>query len=626
MSNSTKTHDHYDVIVVGAGHAGVEAALTTSRLGLKTLLLSMNLDSIGLMPCNPSIGGPGKGHLVREIDALGGEMARNTDETLIHIRMLNTSKGPAVQALRAQVDKKKYQIRLKNISETQNNLYLRQGMSNKLITHANYIKGIEIDTGERFYSHAVILTTGTFLNGLIHIGEKKFSAGRLGEFPATGLTESLHDLGIETGRLKTGTVARINSKQIDYSKCREQKPSAEPLVFSLFSKRIVRPNQVSCWATHTTEKTHEIIRRNFHRAPLFSGQIEGIGPRYCPSIEDKVNRFPDRRQHQVFLESEGLDTNEVYIQGLSTSLPIDVQQEFINSVPGLENVEIMRPGYAIEYDYVNPIQLKPTLETKNIANLYLAGQINGTSGYEEAAAQGIVSGLNAAASILGLKPLILRRDEAYIGVLIDDLITKGTLEPYRLFTSRAEYRLSIRFDNSDTRLCKYGHDYGLLSDEQFETIEKRRSETQKEIEKLKTFHVKQNCGDQFSFLSGKTLYESLRSPEIEYSDLNTLNSEFSPISDDEIKRRIEIEIKYEGYLNKQKKQIEEFRRFEDISISDDFDYNRVQNISTEARMKMISMKPVSIGQASRISGVSPSDITALIYHIKKEHLDAKNNK
>ncbi|MFA6448453.1 MAG: tRNA uridine-5-carboxymethylaminomethyl(34) synthesis enzyme MnmG [bacterium] len=618
MITHIKTQSAFHVIVVGAGHAGIEAALATSKLGLKTLLLSINLDTIGLLPCNPSIGGPGKGHLVREIDALGGEMARNTDETYIHIRMLNTSKGPAVQALRAQVDKKQYQFRLKHILELQNCLSLRQGMTVKLITHGNHAAGVEIDTGERFYSDAVIITSGTFLNGIIHIGEKRFPAGRLGEFPAIGLTDSLKESGIEVGRLKTGTVARVNSKQIDFSQCKEQKPTFRPLTFSFFSKKVVRPVQRSCWVTHTTERTHDIIRNNFHRAPLFSGQIEGVGPRYCPSIEDKINKFPDRLQHPIFLEHEGFDTNEIYMQGLSTSLPIDVQQEFINSIPGLESVEIMRPGYAIEYDFVFPTQLNPTLETKIVANLYLAGQINGTSGYEEAAAQGIVAGLNAAASILGLKPLIIGRDEGYTGVLIDDLVTKGTNEPYRLFTSRAEYRLSIRFDNSDTRLCKYGYEYGLLNESQYNSILEKQEILALEMERLNSFHVKPNDKPAFASLLSKSLYHALKSPEVEYDSLALLNPDFIPIDDDEIKNRVAIEIKYEGYIKRQTKQIEDFRRFEDIRIKSDFDYDLLHNITTEARLKFKAIMPISVGQASRISGISPADVTTLIYFIKRE--------
>lgn len=611
--------NRYDVIVVGAGHAGVEAALATSRCGLSTLVITMNLDSIGMMPCNPSIGGPGKGHLVREIDALGGEMAINTDLTSIHVRMLNTSKGPAVRALRAQSDRKLYQNRLKHVVELQENITLRQGMAKNILTHSDSVIGITIETDEQFFADAVIITSGTFMNGLVHIGEKKFSAGRLGEFPSTGLTESLKDLGFELGRLKTGTVPRVNASKINYSRCEEQKPSDVPLMFSHFTEKKFSLPQVSCWITHTTEETHEIIRSNFHRSPMFSGQIEGVGPKYCPSLEDKVNRFPDKNQHPVFIEPEGVTTNEVYLQGISSSLPIDVQKDFLRSIPGLEDVEIMRPAYAIEYDYINPLQLKPTFETKMLKGLYFAGQVNGSSGYEEAGAQGVVAGINVVAAKVGTGPIIIGRDQAYMGVLADDLTTKGAEEPYRLFTSRVEYRLSLRFDNADERLSKMGYEIGLLNQQKYDLLCERLDKIRKGIDELSLFHVKQDSSKVEKNIKGKTLAEALKMPEILYTDLEDIAEGFESMKEPDIFDRIETEVKYEGYLKRQQRQISEFRKYETQKIRDDIDYHSVSGISNEGKKKLTEVRPLSVGQASRIYGVSPSDITNLIYHIRREN-------
>lgn len=614
----------YDLIVIGAGHAGCEAALASARMGCRTLVITLTLDSIALMPCNPAVGGPGKGHLVREIDALGGQMGINTDETLIQIRMLNTGKGPAVQALRAQSDKRMYSSSMAETLENQKNLFIKQGEAVKIVVEDEEVKGIVTRTGAQYASKAVVITSGTYLKGTVITGNAKYSGGPNNLIHSEGLDESLQELGVDMGRFKTGTPPRIDGKTIDFDKIEEQPGGNQKLAFSFLTEEILN-KQVSCWLTHTNLKTHEIITRNIHRSPLYGGIIEGAGPRYCPSIEDKVVRFKEKSAHQIFLEPEGLSTSEFYVQGLSTSLPEDVQDEMLKSIAGLENAEIMRFGYAIEYDYVNPTQLKPSLEFKKIHGLFSAGQINGTSGYEEAAAQGITAGINAALFIKGKAPLIFKRSEAYIGVLIDDLVTKGTKEPYRILTSRAEYRLLLRQDNADFRLTPLGRDVGLVGDERWKKYLCRKNLTEEEIGFLQKNHVLPSSQIANEVLKDKSssplkkkvqLSELLKRPEIEYQDIEKIiGSRNTP---EDVKKQVEIQIKFEGYINKQIAQVKQFEKMENKKLSEDIDYYQIKGMRKEAQQKLNEFKPLSVGQASRISGVSLADINVLLIHLEYE--------
>ncbi|WP_017756752.1 tRNA uridine-5-carboxymethylaminomethyl(34) synthesis enzyme MnmG [Calidifontibacillus oryziterrae] len=613
----------YDVIVVGAGHAGCEAGLAAARMGAKTLVLTLNLDMVAFMPCNPSIGGPAKGVVVREIDALGGEMARNIDKTHIQMRMLNTGKGPAVRALRAQADKSQYQNEMKHTLEKEENLILRQAMVNKLIVENDECKGVITETGAMYYSKTVIITTGTFLRGKIIIGDLAYESGPNNQRPSVQLSNHLKELGFSLARFKTGTPPRIKSETIDYSKTEIQPGDDVVRAFSFETTKFIT-DQIPCWLTYTSPKTHEIINMNLHRSPMYSGMIEGIGTRYCPSIEDKIVRFNDKPRHQIFLEPEGRNTEEVYIQGLSTSLPEEVQVEMIHSVPGLEKAEMMRAGYAIEYDVVRSTQLWPTLETKIIKNLFTAGQINGTSGYEEAAAQGLMAGINAACKVLNKDSVILERSDAYIGVLIDDLVTKGTIDPYRLLTSRAEYRLLLRHDNADLRLTEIGYKTGLISEQRYQKFMNKKEQIEKEIARLEGIIIKPNEEVQqlIQDLGGSLLKDGVRAadllkrPEITYNHLLLLGFGMEQLHE-EIIEQVEIQIKYSGYIEKSLQQVDRMKKMEHKKIPEDIDYDAINGIASEARQKLKDIRPLSVGQASRISGVNPADISILLVYLEQ---------
>ena len=614
--------ESYDVIVIGAGHAGCEAALASARLGAKTCVFTINMDSIANMPCNPNIGGTSKGHLVREIDALGGEMGKNIDKTFIQSRMLNKGKGHAVYSLRAQADRKKYHIEMKHTLELQENLDVKQGEVIEYIVENGEIKGIKTLTGAIYRAKAVVLCSGTYLRGRIFIGEVNYSGGPDGIFPANHLTESLNKIGIETRRFKTGTPARVSRRSIDFSKMEIQEGDEEIIPFSFENKDLNR-EQIPCYLTYTNEKTHEIIRKNLHRSPLYAGDIKGTGPRYCPSIEDKVVRFADKERHQVFIEPMGENTEEMYVQGMSSSLPEDVQIAMYRTIAGLENVEFTRPAYAIEYDAIDSTMLKLSLESKIVKGMFFAGQVNGSSGYEEAAAQGIMAGINAARFTKNLPPVILHRSDAYIGVLIDDLVTKGTNEPYRMMTSRAEYRLLLRQDNSDARLTKIGHDIGLISDERYEKFVKKYENINNEIERIKKTNIRpteevnkllREAGTT-EITTGMKLSDLIKRTELNYEMLASVDTE-RPVLSKEESEEVNIEIKYEGYIKLQLEQIEQFKKLENKLLPEDINYEDVKGIRIEARQKLEKFRPTSIGQASRISGISPADISVLLIYLQ----------
>ena len=613
----------YDIIVVGAGHAGCEAGLAAARMGKKTLMLSINLEAVAMMPCNPSIGGTGKGHLVREIDALGGEMGLNIDKTFIQSRMLNTAKGPAVHSLRAQADKNRYHLEMKKTIEKEPLLDMKQGEVIDLVIEEDRACGVVLRTGAIYKSKAVILATGTFLAGKIFIGDSVFDSGPNGLAPSMELAGKLREYGLPMRRFKTGTPARALADSLDYDKMIPQDGDSEIVPFSFMNDELEK-DQIKCWLTYTNEKTHEVIRENIHRSAMLGGKIEGVGPRYCPSIEDKINRFPDRARHQLFIEPEGLDTDEMYIQGMSSSLPEDVQQAFYETIEGLEHLKIVRPAYAIEYDCIDPLDLKMNLENRTIENLFCSGQFNGSSGYEEAAAQGLMAGINAVLKLDGKEPFVLDRSQAYIGVLLDDLVTKGTNEPYRIMTSRAEYRLMLRQDNADLRLTELGYQVGLVKQDRYERFLEKKAAVEQETQRLKRKIISPEVANPLleelgtaPLKSAQSLHELMRRPEVTYDNTASLDPERPELSRHQ-KTTMEVEIKYGGYIQKQLAQIEKFKRLENRKLSSDIDYGSIKGLRIEAQQKLNDMKPLSLGQASRISGVSPADINVLLIYLEKE--------
>ena len=623
----------YDVIVVGAGHAGCEAGLISARMGMNTLLLCINLESVAMMPCNPSIGGTGKGHLVCEIDALGGEMGLNIDKTFLQSKMLNTSKGPAVHSLRAQADKTKYHLEMKKTIEKEPNLHLKQAEVIDLVIEDGSIQGVITRTFTRYNAKAVILCTGTFLGGKIFIGDSAFRSGPNGLAASTDLAEKLYEYEFPMRRFKTGTPARMLGKTLHYDRMKEQSGDEEIVPFSFMNEgKDIGTNQISCWLSYTNEETHRIILDNLDKSAMYSGNIVGVGPRYCPSIEDKVSRFRDRERHQLFVEPEGLDTDEMYIQGMSSSLPEDIQREFYHSIPGLEDGEIVRPAYAIEYDCIDPQSLKPSLESKVVKNLFCAGQFNGSSGYEEAAAQGLMAGINAVRKLQEKEPLVLGRDQAYIGVLIDDLVTKGTNEPYRIMTSRAEYRLLLRQDNADRRLTALGYEYGSVSEERYQKFLKKKANVDAELARIEKKTVSNKIQNEFLSRHGSaecdrglSFSEMMRRPEIHYADTAEIDDETRPELTRNERYEVEVRIKYDGYIQKQIAQVEKMKKLESKRLDDSIDYNSIGGLRLEARQKLTEIRPINLGQASRISGVSPADINVLLVYLEKENRKRSTN-